>query len=442
MGAALLCVFALGFSVPIFAQVEPAEPVPQPPSSVESFSLPPGNNTPAPEPAPTGPVDDTAQPSAATPAPVQPAVEESETPIVPVTAPSTAPETAPQSTQTPTVRTPRPVPSPRQVTAQPDRRPETVVPEVDPKIDTTEQSEQGVKDMPPSTQPLEQVNRAPIDQPDAGAAPSSEQTTLYWVVPIAIILLAGLGFLFWRRKGKAKSSNIDVATSPLLSETEPEENTKTPADEPTPTPAPEPTKPISDIKPDVETPSDGFVTTKIRKPEPVPQPTPAATPVQAPLSDQLSVEFQAERASSTLMNAVVGYRVIVKNRSNQQIRDLRVTGTMIQADKNLVETAASSQGQLLHEIGDLAAGQKEQVSGDIRLPLATFQPIEFQSQKLFVPLILLRFDYTDNDGNAQMQAVNYLVGTEHVPPREKMAPFRLDLGPRNFGNVAHRPFQS
>ncbi|GAB5489363.1 MAG: hypothetical protein Pars2KO_29330 [Parasphingorhabdus sp.] len=233
-----------------------------------------------------------------------------------------------------------------------------------------------------------------------------------------------------------------MATSPLLSETKPEENTTTPADEPTPTPTPEPTEPISDIKPDIETPSDGFVTTKIRKPEPVPQPTPAATPVQAPLSDQLSVKFQAESASSTLMNAVVGYRVIVKNRSNQQIRDLRVTGTMIQADKNLVETAASSQGQLLHEIGDLAAGQKEQVSGDIRLPLATFQPIEFQSQKLFVPLILLRFDYTDNDGNAQMQAVNYLVGTEHVPPREKMAPFRLDLGPRNFGNVAHRPFQS
>ncbi|MEP2989882.1 MAG: hypothetical protein ABJN65_12425 [Parasphingorhabdus sp.] len=444
MEAALLCVFALGFATPVFAQAEPAEPVPQPPSSVESFSLPPGNNTPAPEPAPTGPVDDTALPSVATPAPVQPLVKEFDAPVVPVTVPSTVPETAPQSTrsQRPTVRTQLPTSTPSQVAPQPDQRPEPVAPQVGPNIDSSDQDEQAAEAVPSPTQPLQQPNGAPIDQPTAVAEQPSEQSVLYWVIPVAIILLAGLGFLVWRRKGKAESSDINVAGSPSFVEQESEENTKPPAEEPAPTAAPEPIEPTSNTKLNVEASSDGFVTTKIRKVEPAAQPTPTAPSVQAPLSDQLSIEFQAESASSTLINAVVGYSLIIKNGSDQLIKDLHVSGTMLQADKNLAETAAASQGQLLHEVGDLAMEQTTNVSGDIRLPLAAFQPIDFQSQKLFVPLILLRFDYIDGNGNAQMQAANYLVGTEHIPPREKMAPFRLDLGPRNFGDIAHRPFQS
>lgn len=442
--AALLCLFTLGFSAPILAQAEPAEPVPEPSSPVESFSLPPGNSTTAPEPAPAGPVDDAAQPSANTPIPVQPAAEESDALVDPVVATPTITETEAQDTrpQSRTVRNPDPAPLPRQVVSPPRQRPEVVTPQADPIVESSEQIEPVPEITAVPAQPLEQANRAPLDQPTSDIDPSADPSTLYIVIPIALLLLAGIGIYVWRRNGKAGPfDNRDTATI-SLSEPELGDKSEKLIDEPSSSPAPEPAEPTINAQPNVESPSDGFVTTKIRRPEPDPKPTPTAANVKTPLSDQLSIEFQAESASSTLLNAVVGYRIIIKNRSEQPLKDLHISGTMIQADKNLVETAGSSQGQLLHEVDELESGQNEQVLGDIRLSLKAFNPIEFQSQKLFVPLVLLRFDYTDSDGNARMQAVNYLIGTEHVPPREKMAPFRLDLGPRNYADVAYRPFQS
>lgn len=428
---ALSCLLTLVFAAPLLAQAEPTEPIPQPPSSVEDFSLTPGTNAPAPQPAPTGPVDDTAPPVTTTPAPVQPATVEPSATEGLETAPATAPQTAPQATQSQTSasRAQQPARSARRTPAQPRTQTETATPLVDPESETSEQ------DSPPSetttspTDPVEQSVPVPADPLTTEAEQSSDQSTLYLGTALAIILLGGLGFFLWRRKATANQVVETDEAAPPPSKPRSEEKSKIPAEEPAP---------VIAEKPGTSASSDGFVTTKIRKPEPTVQPAPTAKPV----SDQLSIEFQAQSASSTLVNAIVGYSIKIENRSGQPLNDLHISGTMIQADKNLVETAASSQGQLLHELGDLAAGQSEQASGDIRLPLATFQPIDFQSQKLFVPLVLLRFDYTDSDGNAQMQAVNYLIGTEHVPPRDKMAPFRLDLGPRNFGDVAHRPFQS
>lgn len=438
--AALLCLFALGLSAPVLAQAEPAEPVPEPPPSVESFSLPPGDSTPEPELAPAGPVDDAVQPSATKPTPAQPAAEESDAPVDPVAASPTIAETGEQDTrpQSPTARNPGSTPIQRQIVSPPRQRTEVVPPQADLNVESSEKIEPVPEITTKPAQPPEQPDRAPIDQPPASIEPASNPSALYIVIPIALLLLAGIGIYVWRRKDKAEPFANKVAPPVPPSEPKLDEKSEKLIEEPTSPPAPKPVESTINAKPNVESPADGFVTTKIKRPDPAPNPT----PVKAPLSDQLSIEFQAESASSTLLNAVVGYRIIINNRSERPLKDLHISGTMIQADKNLVETAASSKGQLLHEVGALAAGQNEQVSGDIRLSLNAFHPIEFQSQKLFVPLVLLRFDYIDSDGNARMQAANYLIGTEHVPPREKMAPFRLDLGPRNYADVASRPFQS
>ncbi len=408
---AFLCMLTIGFAGPAMAQTEPSDPVPQPPPSVDDFSLPPGDNSPAPQPAPTGPVDESAPPVANTPAP--------------------QPRTNP---------VPRPALPPTRASANTETQPEAVAPPAQSDAGATA-DEAPSEELPTSpVEPPAQSNPEPADPLETDTGESPDQQTLLLGIGLAIILLGSFGFLLWRKRGQVDTIADEIATDPSLSEPIPEKKAETLVEETDPAPAAELAGSAKAVEPQVEDTSSGFVTTKVRESEAVVQSTPPPKPAKA-ISDRLNITFAAESASSTLMNAVVGYRLTIENRSEQDVGNLYVTGTMIQADKHLVETAASSQGQLLHEIGDLTAGGKEDASGEIRLPLAAFQPIDFQSQKLFVPLVLLRFDYVDSDGNAQMQAVNFLVGTEHQPPREKMAPFRLDQGPRNFKNVAHRPFQ-
>ena len=253
------------------------------------------------------------------------------------------------------------------------------------------------------------------------------------LLAIAVLVLLTIAVFLWKKRQKHIPADTQDPTEPAAKATV-SKTTTLPAENPEATTS-DLTK---DGKAEQNATSDGFVTTKIRQTNP-----PARKqPVSMTQSDALHIGFQATSAASTLVNAIVTYRIIIENRSGQPIENLRISGTMIQADHKIVETAAASQGQLLHEIAMLEVGQSDTVSGDIRLPLKAFEPIEFQSQKLLVPLILLRFDHADSSGNHHMQAANFLVGTEHSPPRDKMAPLRLDLGPRNFGDVAHRPFQS
>lgn len=439
IGAILLCPLALNFSSPVLAQAEPTETVPQPPPSVEEFSLPPGDTTPPPQPVPTGPVDDTALPPIAAPEPVSPTPEPVETPENSDTAPATPVVTETQNSQSPAPASPTPQrnASPEPDRVQPSQQSQAAVPQNaadDEKSAPDGSAATDEASVSEQDELAEQSDRTLTAPAPTNVEQSSSQSTFLLISLLVAGLLAGLGFWIWRKKKIAEPIKDDDAVATSLEDSK-NNNIVTEVE---PATSPAPSEPIIEPGPDTGASSDGFVTTKIRKTETKPE----TRPVKAAISDLITIEFHAQSASSTLLNAVVGYELEIRNISEQQISDLHISGAMIQADKNLVETAASSQGQLLHEVGDLKAGEKERVSGDIRLPFTAFQPIDFQSQKLFVPLILLRFDYFDSEGNAQMRALNYLVGSEHSPPREKMAPFRLDLGPRSYGNVAHRPFQS
>lgn len=433
LGSVLLCLFLLTISAQANAQSEPAEPIPQPPPSVEEFSLPPGPSTPTPQPAPTGPVDDssptTVEPSVATPAePVTTETEDSKSPVDRPAPAAIAPEsgTQPNRTSTPRTSPTQANPEPRQVTTETVQQPE---PEPGPQEEI--QAESVESDAPVLEDRLDAPSSQTTDQ--SSITPGKSTDWSVFLLTLAGVLLAITAVFLWKKRATrtpldAEDNLVPNTNEPVSKQAKREPNI----------PEATPSQLANDGEVKQNTTSDGFVTTKVRKINP-----PAQTQqVSAALSDRLHIEFQARSASSTLVNAIVAYSVNIENRSDQPIQNLRISGTMIQADHKIVETAAASQGQLLHEIAILDAGQSETVTGDIRLPLAAFEPIEFQSQKLFVPLILLRFDHADSNGNQHMQAANFLVGTEHTPPRDKMAPFRLDLGPRNFGDVAHRPFQS
>ena len=190
------------------------------------------------------------------------------------------------------------------------------------------------------------------------------------------------------------------------------------------------------------------------KPESTPEPEPAPEPQLEPESQpavrnfgsarpqrwgHLKIEFVAESASSTLINALINYRIILTNEGGDQLSNLAVSGAMAQAEKDI---AASDLGLVqtpLHELPSLAAGQSVTLQGELRLPLTAIRPISFKSQALFIPLARFAVEYLDGDGEKQRQVSAFVVGREYDPPRQKMAPFRLDLGPGSFSPVGQRP---
>jgi hypothetical protein len=73
----------------------------------------------------------------------------------------------------------------------------------------------------------------------------------------------------------------------------------------------------------------------------------------------------------------------------------------------------------------------------VRLPLDQLHSFEVEGRKLFVPLIALNILFRSSGGEGQASA-SFLVGRGNDDD-EKLAPFRLDLGPRIFRGLSARP---
>ena len=73
------------------------------------------------------------------------------------------------------------------------------------------------------------------------------------------------------------------------------------------------------------------------------------------------------------------------------------------------------------------------------------RPIRHADRVLFVPVVAVNVLYewdAGAEGGAQGQtAMSYVIGRENRPPSPKMAPFRLDQGPRVYREVGHRPHE-
>ncbi|HEY9092407.1 LPXTG cell wall anchor domain-containing protein [Parasphingorhabdus sp.] len=401
----------------------PQTPPPDLPS-VSEYSLPPGDQEPPADRNVQGPVEENGPPPKVVtePDPVRPS-----SPLVVQPVP-----TAP----TPDTDTGVADSNPRQ--SLPATRTTTPQQSVDPGT----QAETPIDNGLPQADALGQtVQPSPSDQPAAAAAPQTEASAsaqegsqsnslYYFGGAIFILLLAGLGLYFWRRKTLAGSSEHGLMDDP-----EP-----VPAPEPKPVPrrpAPKiysPPNPAEPKKPSSVS-RDGFVISKIGA-TPSPQPMPKAD------SSLLRIEFIANGASSTLLNAVLNYSVTLTNISDQDLSNIRLSGTMMQADSQNARNAATQSGDLLHETESLPAGASVTLTGDIRLPLSSIRPITIKSQALFIPLAHFSTEYIDDKGNTHHQGASFIIGREYEPPRAKMAPFRLDLGPRSFGPVGQRPLTS
>lgn len=192
-------------------------------------------------------------------------------------------------------------------------------------------------------------------------------------------------------------------------------------------------------------------------PAPAPQPLPRAPPrppaaappapppstgvVSTRLRPWLEVEFVPLRAVVDEQKAAIQFELSVFNSGSVPARDILIEGCMFNAGPAQDQQIRTffdnpvSQGDRMPVIPPL---QRATVKSAVILPRQQVREIEIEGRQLFVPLVAFNVLYSWSRGAGQ-SSVSYLVGKD--TKAEKLAPFRLDLGPRMFRNLGFREHQ-
>ena len=189
--------------------------------------------------------------------------------------------------------------------------------------------------------------------------------------------------------------------------------------------------------------------TRPAQPEPAPaKPAPAAASKPAttdrPWLD-LSMEVQAARL--TLMGATIGYTLTLHNRGPRAAEDILVRSLIVNADARqqavFQQFFAGETGLPVHSIVSIAPGETQKLSGEMRLNAQDIAAIPMGQRALLIPLIAFDAQYrwmgeTEEPEGSGRTGAAFIVGEEQSPPVERLSPFRLDLGPRQYRTPGSR----
>jgi hypothetical protein len=272
---------------------------------------------------------------------------------------------------------------------------------------------------PTPPQAADAPTAAPVQTP-AATAPSGG--IAWWMWLLALLAVGAVGILagcLWRDRRAGAPPRIEAIERPRV-----------------PDPLPEPIGPPAEL-PQVAT----------RKP-PVPEPAPEPTPAMAAAHDEetperpLRIALEPARLSVSLLNATLAYRILLTNQGDTPLRDISIDGDMISAHASLSQeeqiAASNSKLENRHLIRTLFPGETKVVSGDFALPLPLIRPIRNGDAALFVPLARLRV--VAGGEHTEVIVQTSVVGQRSQHPGGGLQPFRLDLGPRIYSELAQRAF--
>lgn len=366
--------------------------------------------TPAPVPTPT---------PAPTPAPAPSPAEQAPTPAPPGSGARPAPRGAarPPAALRVTPRasvplapvSPTPVsPTPNSVTATP---PPPATPS--PELEVTPQSAEPVTS-PPIT---EQNQPAPTPSPAPASAERGGPSPLL----IGIVALAALSAaaLLWRRRRPRADLRVDTeASAEFLPE-------------------------------DTQAPIAAATAIPVIEEAPIPLVVEEApVPLVNAARPRLHVTFNPASATTTDAEASVDYALTVTNVGDAPARRVRMESRMIPMGGDHEAALADFLRQSLVQTTAIASAIPPGASADLRakvsLPRDAVRPIQVGDRTLFVPLVAFNVLYEEDGADAETHqtAMSYVVGRENRPRTPKMAPFRLDQGPRIYrevGQRVHRP---
>ena len=153
--------------------------------------------------------------------------------------------------------------------------------------------------------------------------------------------------------------------------------------------------------------------------------------------DMLAIAVEAIRMDRSVLNATVGYRVTIRNRTTQALTQVAVEADLVSASRERpAEQQLASPGVALtprHAADRLAPGQSLRFEGQVRLPLAEAGAIWQGRVGLLVPLLRVRATAAEGLAVATTLVIGRAEGAAARPQ-----PFRLDEPPRSYAPLAQR----
>jgi hypothetical protein len=236
-------------------------------------------------------------------------------------------------------------------------------------------------------------------------APEHKLPILPWLLA-ALALGAGGAFLFWRNRGReafAGGPKIDAFIAPA----------------PAPAPRSAPPPPAPEPKTAAPAPSiPGIVSTRLRP--------------------WIDIGFHPLRCVLEQDKVTVDFEVELFNSGSAPARAVLIEGSLFNAGPAQDEeighffTNPVGEGERIAVIPPL---KRVALRTQVTVPSDRVHAYEMADRQVFVPLIAFNALYGWSGGKGQTSA-SYLLGRD--TKGEKMAPFRLDLGPRIFRGIAGR----
>lgn len=390
------------------------------------FQLPPTGSTPAPDPNRQGPELNVYRD------PVTPRASQPATPPVVAPTVTTPPATVQPTPQTGRPRTTQATPPAETRPSRPAQRttpppppaqtrptPAASAPAEPAPVEAENATANNSAPATPPAQTLPAIAANAVDSPEpaptATSVPAEEGVSLPWIIAAivaALVVLAGLVLLRRRRPAASR----DVAPAPASA---PAPVAKPRAAVPPP-PAPEPAEALH---------------------------VPAAAPVTATDRPWIDMDMAVGQARYSLMGVTISYALILHNRGDRPAQDVLIRGMLgnggAQQQAVLQGFFTGQDGLPLHSAVAIAPGETIQLNGELRLSSDEIVPVEMGQRTLLIPLAAFDAAYrwgaeADDPVGQGRTARAFIVGQEQEPPAARLAPLRLDQGPRQYRRPAAR----
>ncbi len=163
----------------------------------------------------------------------------------------------------------------------------------------------------------------------------------------------------------------------------------------------------------------------------------AASPHLSHPAEALAIGVEAVRLDRSVLNATVGYRVTIRNRTSQALNGVAIEADLVSASRDRpAEQQIAVPDQALtprHATERLAPGQSVRFEGQVRLPLSEASAIWQGRVGLLVPLLRVRAIAAGATPVATTLVIGRAEGSTSRPQ-----PFRLDEPPRSYTPLAQR----
>lgn len=180
---------------------------------------------------------------------------------------------------------------------------------------------------------------------------------------------------------------------------------------------------------------------------PEPSAAPAAFPAAAPVADAaeqrpwLELVFNPTRAAATPSHTEITFEFALRNIGSMPAHNIRIDVRIFNAsDEAAIAEFFASPDPMRSTLAPqpIPPGIESHFRSRVEMPLTDVRAVIVEGRSLFIPVIAFNVTYGWEGGGHGQTSRSYLVGRETETPSDKMAPFRLDLGPRVYRSVGQR----